>query len=57
MNGKNLKLLGSVLVMEAEARGVHEALKWMEELVLLNIILECDSELLVNAIKRRKLVI
>lgn len=52
INGKNLKLLGSVSVMEAEARGVQEALKWIEELGLQNVILECDSELVVSAIHK-----
>lgn len=37
MDGKNLKLLGKVTVVEAEARSVQEAIRWIEELELQNV--------------------
>lgn len=51
VRGKNMKIQGSVTVMEAEARGVHEALNWIEELNVQKVSIESDSELVVKAVK------
>lgn len=39
-----------VTVMEEEARGVQEAISWIEEMGMQGITIECDSELVVRAI-------
>lgn len=36
--------------MEAEARGIQEAINWLEDLCLVGINIECDSELAVKAV-------
>ncbi|XP_074378553.1 uncharacterized protein LOC141720097 [Apium graveolens] len=50
VQGKNMRFLGMVTVLEAEARGVQEALKWLEELNLRNVTIECDSKGVVKAV-------
>lgn len=46
-----MKIQGNVSVMEAEARGIQEALDWIEELGLQGVIIESDSEMVVKAMK------
>lgn len=50
VQGKNMRFSGEIAVMEAEARGVQEAIKWVEDRSWVNVIIECDSELVVKAI-------
>lgn len=50
IGGKTMKLPGKVSVLDAEAKGVQEAIKWLEELPLLNVVVECDSEMVVKAV-------
>lgn len=49
--GKNMRLPGQVTVMEAEAAGVLEALKWIEESGRHHVMVESDSMLVVNALQ------
>lgn len=49
MRGKTLKSL--VSVMEAEMRGVQAALDWIDEVGFQNVIIECDSEMVVKALQ------
>lgn len=51
--GKNMRIGGKVSVLEAEARGVLEALKWMEVQGYQDVIFECDSELVVHALQEK----
>lgn len=51
VRGKTMNILWSVTVLEAEARGVHEALNWIDVLNLQKISIESDSELVVKAVK------
>lgn len=48
--GKTMRIGGKVSVMEAEARGVQEACKWVKELQMQNVMIECDSESVVNVV-------
>lgn len=48
--GKNMKFAGEVSVMEAEAVGVCEAIKWVLGSGLLNVTIESDSQMVVHAI-------
>lgn len=48
--GKNMKFAGEVSVMEAEALGVCEAIKWVLSSGLLNVAIESDSQMVVHAI-------
>lgn len=50
--GKNLRLAGTVSVLEAEAIGVQEALSWIREMPTQQVTIETDSLLLVNAIQK-----
>ncbi|XP_074345282.1 uncharacterized protein LOC141684272 [Apium graveolens] len=51
VRGKSMKIQGEVLVLEAEARGIQEALRWVDELGLQGVVIESDSELAVKAMK------
>ncbi|XP_063946052.1 uncharacterized protein LOC135151500 [Daucus carota subsp. sativus] len=51
VKGKNMKVAGEVSVMEAEARGVLEAIKWVEDSGIQCVIVESDSLLVVQALK------
>ncbi|KAL8118958.1 hypothetical protein AgCh_016448 [Apium graveolens] len=46
----NMRIAGEITVMEAEARGVQEAISWLDKLRLGTVIIECDSELVVKAV-------
>lgn len=48
-----MRLAGRASVKEAEARGVYEALRLIQEMQYKQVIIECDSSLVVNALKRR----
>lgn len=50
--GKTLKVRGEVNVMEAEAYGVLETLKWVQEKEYKNVVIESDSLLVIDAINR-----
>lgn len=50
VRGRTMHLNGPVSVLEAETRGVCEALGWVEDLQLQHVMIECDSELTVRAI-------
>lgn len=50
IRAKTMKIAGSCSVLEAEARGVLEALVWLQELDLHNVDIECDCLLAVNAL-------
>lgn len=52
--GKNMKIAGEVSVLEAEARGVYEALQWLKQLEIYNVVVESDSQVVVNAVKARE---
>lgn len=45
-----MRVAGMVTVMEVEARGVQEAINWVEEMGLQGITIECDSELVMRTI-------
>lgn len=49
--GKVMKVAGEVSVMEAEARGVLEAIQWINIIGVHNVIIESDSQLVVQALK------
>lgn len=49
--GKVLKIAGGVSVMEAEARGVLEAIKWIESMSLYRVAIESDSQMVVHALR------
>lgn len=51
VRGKTMKIDGSVSIMEAETRGVFEAINWVEALNLHNVSFECDSSVIDKAIK------
>ena len=51
--GKNLRMAGQVTVMEAEAHGVYEALRWVDDLRLHQVVIESDSSLVVQALQLR----
>lgn len=44
IKGKNMKIYGSAFVIETEARGVQEAIRWIEDIGIRNVTIECDSE-------------
>lgn len=48
VEGKNAKFSGCVTVMEAEAVGVYEALVWACSRTSQHVIVESDSQLVVN---------
>ncbi|KAL8132750.1 hypothetical protein AgCh_008290 [Apium graveolens] len=50
--GKNLKIAGCVQVLEAEAYGVLQALYWVQEMNLQQVVIESDSSLVVQALKQ-----
>ncbi|KAL8134373.1 hypothetical protein AgCh_009412 [Apium graveolens] len=50
VRGKNMCISGKISVMEAEARGVQEAISWIEDLRLEGVYIECDSALVVSAV-------
>lgn len=50
MMGKNLRVVGQVSVMKAEAFGVQKALEWIQELHLQQVEIECDSSLVIDAL-------
>lgn len=52
--GKTVRIAGEVSVFEAEVRGILEALLWLQNLELQNIIIEGDSLLAVNAVKKEQ---
>lgn len=49
---KNMKIAGSVIVLEAEVVWVQEALIWLGEFPSQEVIIESDSLLVVNAVNR-----
>lgn len=53
VQGKNMCISSKVFVMEAEARGVLEALLWMENLRLEAVCIESDLSLVVNAVNNQ----
>ncbi|XP_074356198.1 uncharacterized protein LOC141695888 [Apium graveolens] len=46
------RLYGEVTVLEAEPQGMLQALRWITELGIKNVELECDSMIAVQAINR-----
>lgn len=48
---RSLCINGEISVFEAEIRGVLEAVKWVAELGVLNVVIECDSMLTVHALR------
>lgn len=48
--GRVMKFAGTVQVMEAEMVGIAEALSWLKQLPVSDVVIESDSELCVNAI-------
>lgn len=56
--GRTARFSGKVIVLEAEAVGMREALIWANELPcqpIILIIVESDSQLVINALQRNKL--
>ncbi|XP_017251076.1 uncharacterized protein LOC108221728 [Daucus carota subsp. sativus] len=51
VQGKNMCFSGSVTVLEAEARGVQEAICWAEEMNMHYLVIETDSALVVEAMQ------
>lgn len=51
--GRNQKVAGQVNVLEAEAYGVLNALHWIQELQLNQVVIESDSSLVVQALKQQ----
>lgn len=51
--GRNLKVAGQVEVIEAEAYGVLEALQWINEMQLQQVIIESDSSLVIQALQQQ----
>lgn len=49
--GKNMKFSGERSVMEAEAIGMYEAIKWILSTGLHHVVIESDSQLVVHALK------
>lgn len=45
-----MNLAGEVSVMEAEATGMLEAIKWIETKDLCNVVIESDSQLVVHVV-------
>ncbi|XP_074348373.1 uncharacterized protein LOC141687107 [Apium graveolens] len=52
IQGKNMRFQGQVTVLEVEARGVEESIRWIEELGLHNVEIESDSETTVKAMSK-----
>lgn len=50
--GKTARFRGSVQVVEAEVMAIFEALRWIEELQVAEVIIESDSLLAVNAVNK-----
>lgn len=50
ITGKTMRIMGSVQVVKAEVTAIFEALKWLEELPVAEVIIESDSLLGVKAI-------
>lgn len=51
IQAKTMRIVGSNSVMEAEVRGILEALVWLQELDMQNVDIECDCLLAVNALR------
>ena len=54
IRGKNLRHAGTVNVMEAEAIGLQEALAWLEDMGVQNVVIECDSQLVTDSVQYNK---
>lgn len=52
IQAKSVRYPGTIPVLEAEARGVLEATKWIQSLQLQNVDIETDSQLTVHALLR-----
>lgn len=50
IQGKNMRFEGNVTVLEAEIKGVAEALMWLQSLAISNVDIECDSVIVFNAL-------
>ena len=46
-----MKMAGTVSVLEAEARGVYEAIEWIEQNELHNVVIESDSQVMMHAVQ------
>lgn len=53
MEGRTKCIQGEFQVMEAEVTGAYEALCWVEELGIRNVVVECDSLGVVNDIVKK----
>lgn len=51
IQAKTMRIAGSYSVMEAEVRGILEALVWLQELDLQNVDIEYDCLVAVNALR------
>ena len=49
VKGKNMRFQGQATVLEAEARGGEESIRWIEEMGVSDVEIESDSELTVKA--------
>lgn len=49
---RNLRKGAKVTVFEAEARGVLEAIRWIMEMGITNVVVECDSLLVVQSLNK-----
>ncbi|XP_074362004.1 uncharacterized protein LOC141702214 [Apium graveolens] len=52
VQGKNMRFQGQVTVLEAEARGVEEGIRWIKDLGVHNVEIESDLEATVKAMSK-----
>lgn len=50
-----MRIGGRILVMDAQVRGVQEAIKWVEDQGIQQVIIECNAELVVAALHGKTL--
>ncbi|XP_074327339.1 uncharacterized protein LOC141665258 [Apium graveolens] len=54
VTGKNMKIVGQVSVLEAEARGVREAINLVNNIGLQHVVIESDAQVVVQALKSKE---
>lgn len=52
LRGKYLRYTGAIMIFEAKIVGVQEALSWVKDMLVQNIVTESDALLVMNALQK-----